>query len=162
MIQIRGDPPLRCRYEPHGIGNEKAGVGVVARAICSRWIVSVTFYGMTADREHISLDLHHPAYLNLSSANARAFLLFLGLEPGPEPSGEAPLSEARRGIMRARATFARRVRGYTRKSSDTMRPGQCRVIEGGLDVAYFARRIDDFERFVDAVAAKGATLIYWG
>ena len=124
--------------------------------------MSVSFYGVTADAEPIALDFEtDPAHLNLASSNARAFLLFLGIEPGPDLSGEVSMPEARRAVMRARATFERRVGGFTRQSTDTKRPGRCRVIEGGIGEDYFARRIDSFERFLDAVAARSASSIYW-
>ena len=32
----------------------------------------------------------------------------------------------------------------------------------GIDQEYLARRLDDFERFVDAVVGMGAVAIYWG
>jgi hypothetical protein len=123
--------------------------------------MSVTFYGRTTDGAVVALGIEDPAHLNLASVNARAFLSFLGLEPGAEPSGEATLPEARRAIIRARATFARKVGGFTREGSDTKRPGQCRVIMGGIDEGYLARRIDDFERFLNAAAVKGATTVWW-
>ena len=124
--------------------------------------MSATFYGRTASGQAITLDVEDPAYLNMSCGNGRAFLLFLGLEPGAEPSGEIILPDARRAIMRARATFERRVWRCTREDSDTKRPGQARVIEGGLDEDYFARRLNDFEMFVGVVAERGATSIGWG
>ena len=123
--------------------------------------MSVTFYGRRPDRETIALDLEDPAYLNMASGNARAFLLFLGLQPGDDLCGECTLSEARRAIIRARATFDRRVGGFTQGGSDTKRPGRCRVIAGGIGEGYFARRIDDFERFLNVVAEKGARSIWW-
>lgn len=123
--------------------------------------MSIDFYGKTASGEPIMLGFDHPAAVNMSSANGRAFLEFLGLDPGPEPAGEVGMPEARRAIIRARATFARRVRGFTREGSDTKRPGETRVVSGGIDDGYFARRLDDFERFVGAVAEMGATSIYW-
>jgi hypothetical protein len=97
----------------------------------------------------------------MSNANARAFLLFIGLDPGEHLVGEVTMPEARRAFIRARATFDRRVRSYTRESSDIRLPGMCRVVTGGVDEGYFGRRLDDFERFVDAVVARGATSIYW-
>jgi hypothetical protein len=81
----------------------------------------------------------------MASANARAFLLFLRLEPGEEPSGEVTLPEARRAVMRARATFERKVGTFTRRGSDTRMPGRPRVIQGGVGADYFERRLDDFE-----------------
>jgi hypothetical protein len=124
--------------------------------------VSVTGYGRTATGVPVVLDIENPAHLNLNCGNARSFLLFLGLEPGDEPSGEITLPEARRAIIRARATFERRIGGYTRAASDTTRPDRRRVVELGIDEDYFARRLDDFERFVDALVARGATAICWG
>jgi hypothetical protein len=63
--------------------------------------VSVTFYGVTVDHEPIALDIEDPAFLNMASANARAFLAFLGIEPGADPSGGTSLPEARRAAMLA-------------------------------------------------------------
>src|SRR5947209_4317527 len=106
--------------------------------------MSVTFSAKRADASRISLDIDHPAFLNISSANARAFLLFLGLVPGDEPMGTCTLPEARRAIMRARATFERRVEGFTREASDTRRPGTARAMTGGIDAHYLATRLDAF------------------
>lgn len=63
--------------------------------------------------------------------------------------------------MRTRATFERKVDGFTREPSDTKRPGQPRVITGGVDDDYFRLRLDSFENFLNVVAEKGATSIYW-
>ena len=123
--------------------------------------MSVTFYGKTKDGRRIALAIEHPAHVNLASANARTFLEFLRIEPGPEPSGEVAMAVARRAIMRARATFDRRVGGYTREGGDEKRPGRCRVIAAGIDAAYFERRLDDFEGFLDAIAVRGAGSICW-
>jgi hypothetical protein len=48
------------------------------------------------------------------------------------------MAEVRRAAIRARATFDRRVGTFTREGSDTKRSGGVRVIEGGIDVDYFA------------------------
>jgi hypothetical protein len=124
--------------------------------------MSVTFHGRRADGTPIALDIEDVAYLNMASANARAFLSFLGIEPGEEPSGEVDMAVARRAVMRARATFDRHVGKFTREMSDTQRRGHCRVIEFGLDADYFERRLNDFEVFLDAVIERSATAIYWG
>lgn len=124
--------------------------------------MSVTFCGRAADGTPIALDIEDPAHLNMSSANARTFVFFLGVEPGDDLHGEVTTPEARRAVMRARATFERRVGGFICKASDTKRPGKVRVIEAGIDVEYIAMRLDDFERFLGAVAERGATIIYWG
>jgi len=123
--------------------------------------MSTTFYGRAADGEPIMLDHEDPAHLNLSCCNARAFLSFVGLDAGLGPSGEVGLPLARRAIMRARATFDRRVGSYTRQMSDTRRPGRCRVVVAGVDEAYFERRLADFERFLGEVVERGAISIYW-
>jgi hypothetical protein len=124
--------------------------------------MSVTFHGRRPDGHVVALDIGDAAYMNLASANARAFLLFIGLEPSDDLTGEVAIPEARRAIMRARATFDRRVGRYTRDASDTKKPGCVRVIEGGIDEDYVARRLDDFETFLDAVSLREATSICWG
>ena len=124
--------------------------------------MSVTFYGRTSEGAPIAIDIEDPAFMNLSCANARLFLEFAGLEPGADLSGEITLPEARRAIMRARATFDRRVGEYTRAGNDVRRPGGCRVIEGGVGADYFQRRLDDFGRFLGIVAERGAISICWG
>jgi hypothetical protein len=124
--------------------------------------VSVTFYGRRGDGSPVFLDIEDHAYLNLASANAGAFLAFLGLAPGDGPDGDATLPEVRRAVIRARATFERRAAKFTRASTETSRLGQCRVIVGGIDEEYLARRLEDFARFVDVVVEMGATSIYWG
>jgi hypothetical protein len=121
--------------------------------------VSVTFYGLTSARGRIILDVEDRAHLNLNDGNAAAFLRFLGLDPGPL-AGEVTIPEARRAVMRARATFDRRVCSYTREGSEAKEIG-CRVIVAGIGPDYFARRLDDFERFLGAVAKLGAMSIYW-
>jgi hypothetical protein len=124
-------------------------------------IMSVSFYGLTREQQPVMLDPDDSGYLNMASSNARVFLEFLGLEPGVEPSGETTIPLARRAIMRARATFERNVKNFVREESDTKRPGQCRVIEAGLPPEYFSLRLDSFEKFLNVVAEKGATSIYW-
>jgi hypothetical protein len=123
--------------------------------------VSIDFYGKTAEGKMISLGFEDPCHINMNSANGRAFLEFLGIEPGPEPAGEVTMPEARRAVMRARATFERRVGNHTREGSDTKRPGRVRVIEGAIGPDYFERRLNDFEQFLNVVAERGATSIYW-
>src|SRR5579863_7869326 len=104
------------------------------------------------------LDIEHPAYLNLNFGNAYALLGLLGLDPGENYlHGEVPMPEARRGVIRARATFERKAGNFTREGSDTKRPGKVRVIQGSLDEDGLARRLDAFERFLNVVADMGAT-----
>ena len=123
--------------------------------------MSISFYGMKPDGKPISLDDEDPAFLNMASANGRAFLNFLGIDPGDELTGEFPLPEARRAAIKARALFDKKAGEHTREASDTKRPGHARFISGGIDVDYLARRLDAFDLFLKAVAEKGATSIYW-
>ena len=124
--------------------------------------MSATFYGQRADGTPIMLDIEDPAYLNLNFGNAYALLGLLGLDPGPgHLNGEATLPDCRRAVIRARATFERRAPQHTREGSDTKRPGRVRVIEGDLDVEGLERRLNNFEKFLNVVAEKGATSIYW-
>ncbi len=124
--------------------------------------MSVSFYGLDAEGRRITLDIAHPASLNMANGNARNVLEFLGLDPGDGPSGEVSLVEARRAVIRARATFGRRAPTFIRPPTDTRRPGRARVIVAGIDEDYLVRRLDDFERFLAAVATKGAISIRWG
>ncbi len=124
--------------------------------------MSVSFYGLNPEDEPIMLDFEDPAHLNLANGNARSFLLFLGLDPGEYLDGRVSMPEARRAVMRARATFDRHVGAFTREGSDRNRPGRCRVIEGGIHADYFWERLAMFERFLNAIAERGATSIYWG
>jgi len=122
--------------------------------------MTVSFYGKASDGSAIVLDFEHPAYLQLSNDNAHAFLSMLTVPGCDRPDGEMTLPEARRAIIYARATFERRVSKFIRASSDTKRPGYARFICGGIDEAYLARRVHDFERFVNAVSELGAASSY--
>lgn len=121
--------------------------------------MSITFYGQRADGSVIKLPLDHPAHLNLANGNAVSLLGLLGL--GHELQGEVSLPEARRAVIRARATFDRRAGGFTREPADSKRPGHARVIVAGIDTGYLDRRLADFERFILFVAEMGAVAVYW-
>lgn len=121
--------------------------------------MSVTFYGTTIEGTRVSIPPEHPRFLNLANGNACKFLLFLGL--GDALCGEVRLPEARRAIIRTRASFDRRVHAFTRDSSDFKRPGKARVLTRGIDQEYFERRLDDFERFIDFLAESGAIGVQW-
>lgn len=124
--------------------------------------MSITFHATRADGTPIKLDIHDPASLNFASANARVFLAFLGVVPGDDLAGEIKLPEARRAVIRTRATFDRRVGKFTRAATDTRSPGRARLTQAGIGPEYFVRRLDAFERFLDTVVAKGAVSICWG
>lgn len=124
--------------------------------------MSVTFHARGADGRLIFLDLDDPAHLNMASGNARLFLEFLQIEPGPEPSGEIGLPEARRAIMRARATFGRRAPAFSREPYDRKRSGEARFVSPGIDASYLAMRLDALEIFLGRVVARGAVSLLWG
>lgn len=69
--------------------------------------MSVTFYGSKSDGTRVSIPFEHPAFFQLANGNAVRFLMFLGFGDGLW--GEVTLPEARRAVIRARATFDRRV-----------------------------------------------------
>jgi hypothetical protein len=97
---------------------------------------------------------------NLSNMNALAFLSFLGFVATYE--GQETIPTIRQKIMVTRATMDTRVRKFTRPSTDTQRPWQCRVIDQGIDNEYFERRLNHFAKLVEAWAKLGATHISWG
>ncbi len=121
--------------------------------------MSITFYGQRADGSTIRIPLDHSAHVNVANGNAVALLGLLGL--GDELQGEVSLPEARRAVIRARATFDRRAGSFTREPVDMKRSGHVRVIVAGIDDNYLQRRLADFDRFVMFVADKGAVSIYW-
>jgi len=139
--------------------------------------LEVTPYGACAARVYLhdgpDADLTDPRSMNLANDNARAFLLFSGLDPGDDLCGEAPLPEVRRAIIRARATFRRRVAAFTRPQEVVygrprvgddgaveLRP--VRVWSAGIDEDYLARQLDRLEVLVAALAERGATPLGWG
>jgi len=114
-----------------------------------------------------------PRSMHFASANGRAFLKFLGFNPGDGPDGEVSIPEMRRAIFRAVNTFDRAVKGFTRE--ETVEYGQPRVnddgtvelrparfIECGLDESYYADHLARLSILVEALAAEGATHITWG
>jgi hypothetical protein len=119
-------------------------------------------------------DIDDPRSVNLANLNARAFLVFLGVQDaGADLYGSVPIPEVRRAIMRARATFHQRARSFVRGSeivhgkprvnedgTVTLRP--VRVWIGGLDEDYLMRQLDKLEVLVGALAERGATHLGWG
>ena len=118
-------------------------------------------------------DYEDPRSMNLASANGRAFLAFLGFDPGVGPDGEVTIAEMRRAIFRAVNTFDRTVKGHTREEVAEygspreidggiieMRP--LRVLSFGIDEEYFSRQLARLSILVEALAARGATHIAWG
>lgn len=117
--------------------------------------MSVTFGARDAHGKTIPLD--DPAtFLNVAEVNAVALLGLLRL-PQEYGAGETTVPEARRAVIRARATF-------DRQSSKFVRPPAAmpRVHGGAIDRTYLARRLEDFAKFVELVARAGAVTVHWG
>ncbi len=147
--------------------------------------MGIAFFGTDHDRPHprfpeypapVYLDEDDPRSFHLNVGNAAALwpLLGLPLEDGHvPPGGEVSIPEARRALMRARASFRRvaptLVRtteieyGAPRAQEDgtvELRP-LCGV-SFGLDEDGIAARLDRLAQFVEAVAERGATHVAWG
>jgi hypothetical protein len=118
-------------------------------------------------------EFDHPLFLNLCSANGRAFLELLGFEPNDELYGEASVADVRRALMVARATFDRKAEAFTREdeatyggprtnSDGTVELRPLRSYGLGLGTDQLAGYIDRLAALTEALAAKGATHITWG
>jgi hypothetical protein len=146
--------------------------------------MGVEFFGTDHTRQHprrpefpasVHLDDDDPRAFHLNCGNAAALwpLLGLPLEDGQvPPGGEVSVPDARRALIRARATFERKaprlVRhaaieyGAPRTQEDgTVELRPLRMIEVGLDEEGMVDRLDRFARFVDAVSERGATHVAW-
>lgn len=117
--------------------------------------------------------------LNLSNWNARALLGLLGLTG---EHGTVGLPEARRAVMRARATFERRAAQLVGGShlgplGEALCAEGVRVVHEGnvarilrgpqvitneLDADGLAERLERFAAFVETAGAMGATELRWG
>jgi hypothetical protein len=106
--------------------------------------------------------------VNWNNGNAQAILAALGVPF--EYGGEMTIADARRAVMRARARtdltpFTRPekvVYGRPRVNEDgsvELRP--LRMFGGGLDTESVHRHIEQFARFVEESASRGATTITW-
>lgn len=112
-------------------------------------------------------------YLNLSNTNAAAFLRFLGLEKLLDEymCGEVSIPEARRAVIKARATFERKVKDHVRleersghlvDGNGTTHLHRPRFISAGIDAEYFKFRLNEFANMIEWFATRGATHIHWG
>jgi hypothetical protein len=100
-------------------------------------------------------------------------LLGLPLEDGEvPPSGEIPVADARRALLRARATLEREApkhvrpleieHGAPRAHEDgTVELRPIRAYVFGLNEAAVTDRLDRFGTFVEAIAERGATHVAW-
>jgi hypothetical protein len=119
-------------------------------------------------------DLADPRSVNLANLNARAFLVFLGVQDaGEDLYGNAPIPEVRRAIMRARATFHQRAHAFVRRCEivhasprvnhdGTVELRPVRVHIAGIDEEYLMRQLDRLGVLVEALAGRGATHLGWG
>ena len=124
----------------------------------------------------VHLDDDDPRAFGLNVGNAAALwpLLGLPLEGGHvPPGGEVSIPDVRRALMRARATFERQAPKLVRaaeiefgapsvQDDGTVELRPLRAIWFGLDEDGLAARLDRLERFVEAVAERGATHVAWG
>lgn len=111
------------------------------------------------DRGTFPQSVRPETHFDFSNMNARAFLRLLGIEQ-EDLHGEMPIPDARRLVIRARASFARRAPLLVRPST-TCAITEAGYVECGIDEAYLARRLEEFERLLVALQARGATHIEW-
>lgn len=113
-----------------------------------------------------------PREMHFNYANFRAFAGLLGLPIDEALCGELPISDVRRAIMRARATFDRRAAAFTRDEERTFGAPRrnedgsielhpLRSFAGGLTVDRLADHLDRFAVLVEAYAERGATHVRW-
>ena len=113
-----------------------------------------------------------PREFSIASANFRAFAGLLGLPIDDALCGELPIADARRAIMRARATFDRRAAAFARAeevefgaprtgADGTIELRPLRAWSGDLSVDRLANYLDRFACVVEAFAARGATHVRW-
>jgi hypothetical protein len=125
----------------------------------------------------VDLEPEDRAFVNWSNGNAATLFDLLGLrgaraDVDSDFTGEVSVAEARRAVIRARATLQRRgpaltrpevaVYGAPRTLPDgvvELRP--LRLWSAGLDVDDMRVRLHAFERCVNALALRGATHITW-
>ena len=126
------------------------------------------------DCDDIAKEIEHPLFIDWSNVNARSVLTLLGLvKVGGDLAGEISIPEARRAVMRARATFDRVASRLIRYGKVQYSPPRAnedgsveirplRYVEPAVGTEYLARQIDRFEKYVEHVAKKGATHVSWG
>jgi len=135
--------------------------------------VTHTFKGRTFP-EFVTLPDPWEFGVHMSSATARSFLGLLELPFEPEGlCGACTLPEARRAVMRARATFERKVDNFTVKSEtfySSPRQNNNGAIElrpfrghdFGVDADRLHRQLERFAEFIEIAAQAGADGFSWG
>jgi hypothetical protein len=99
---------------------------------------------------------------NWGNVTAAVVLNLLGLGgDSPELAGEVSTVQARRAIIRARATFDRRAPELERPATDTQRPGEARFIFAGVSTNTLRERLATFERLLGYFASQGCTRVGW-
>lgn len=139
--------------------------------------LEATPYGAFPTRVRLSNDaegdLSDARSVNLANENAVALFGLLGLDPGDGLCGGAPLPDVSRAIMRAKATFRRRVGAFLREDvvvygeprvneDGTVELRPVRVWSAGIDADYLWRQLDRLEVLVQALEARGAKHLGWG
>jgi hypothetical protein len=146
--------------------------------------MGLDFHGLDHTRPHprfpeypapVHLDDDDPRAFQLNVGNAAAIWPLLGLplvDGHVPPGGEVSVPEARRALMRARARFERVAPTLVRpveiehgapcpQEDGTIELRPLRFLCFGLDEDGLAARLDRFERFVEAIAERGATHVAW-
>lgn len=136
--------------------------------------MSVTFHGTKVDTSvswgtrivRTEDEKHEDSVgFNMANGNARAFLRFLEVPSAENEDGlcgSLTIAEAVRLVQRAQASFEYRVDGVTREPLDTQGARGARLIVGGLDEEYFARRLKEFSELLADWIELGADGISWG
>lgn len=108
------------------------------------------------------------------NANASVFAGLLGIDHMTDDGlvGSITIAEARRAIIRTRATFDRRVKDFVRpderfygepsaNEDGTIELRPLCMLSRGIDEAYLRKRLEDFVTFVAEAELQGATHIAW-
>lgn len=117
-------------------------------------------------------DFDDPRNLSVAGGNFAALSALLGLVSDDGECGDMTIAEARRAVMRARATFERKAPGLVREPSTeygaprTREDGSIelrpvRAVSGGLDLARLEGYVERFDALVQGLEARGATRIAW-
>lgn len=122
----------------------------------------------------VKVPFEDPRHLNLANGNARVILELLRLPKNDADGdlwGEVSVPDARRALIRARATFARVAPVLVREPVQQMGVGRredglaemrTRSFVGGLDQPGMLDRLERFGVVVELLASMGATHIAWG
>jgi hypothetical protein len=147
--------------------------------------MGVDFFGTDHHRPHprfpefparVYLDDDDVRNFGLNAGNAALLwpLLDLPFEDGHvPPAGEVSIADARRALMRARATFEREAPKHVRpteiehsaprvREDGTVELRPLRAYWFGLDEEGLIGRLERFRQFVEAIAERGATHVAWG